>query len=109
MRLFVEGQKIICKKKDHLDGSVTYSIDNYFLKQATSRQVEILLDQAITENLKVKIWEDVKKGRPNEVWITNLTRSATFDGKRGIDFTILYASRPKSVRRPRQRAWLDWL
>ena len=84
MRLFIEGQKIICTRKNK-----TYYINDYFLKRPDGRKVELILDQAICENLRIRVWKGTKSGKPDVVWVTNLSYTATFDGRRGLDFTLL--------------------
>ena len=106
MRLFIEGQKIICTRKKK-----TYFIHDYFLKKPDGRKVELILDQAISEGLKLHVWKGTKSGKPDEVWITNLSYTATFDGRRGLDFTLLPAGPSRQLpelREPR-RGVNDWL
>lgn len=108
MRLFIEGQKIVCtfKKKRK-----TFSIDDYFLKKPDGRKVELILDQAICDGLKLRVRKGTNSGKPDEVWVTNLTYTASFDGRRGVDFTLLPAGPSKQLpelRSPR-RGVLDWL
>jgi len=106
MRLFIEGQKIVCTRKKK-----TYFIHDYFLRKPDGRKIELILDQAICEGLMLKVRKGTNSGKPDEVWITNLSYTVTFDGRRGLDFTLLPAgpSRqlPELKEKPRRRD--DWL
>ena len=104
MRIFIEGQKITCTKKGN-----TYTIVDYFLKRPGGKQIKLLIEQALEEGLKVKMWEGVMRGRPNEVWIRSVAFSVTSGGKFGLAFTILPAGPPKGVRRSRRRDVLDFV
>ncbi len=86
MRLFLEGQKITCTRKKK-----TYFINDYFLKRADGKKVQLILEDVFHGNLKMNVWKGTKSGKPDEVWVTNLTYTATSAGKRGIDFTLLPA------------------
>lgn len=106
MRLFIEGQPITCTQKKKV-----YRINDYFLKNADGRKIELILGQAISDGLKLHVWKSTKRGKPDEVWITNITYTCTRDGKRGLDFTLLPAGPSRQLpelREPR-RGVNDWL
>jgi len=99
MRLFLEGQKIVCTRKKK-----TYFIHDYFLKKADGKKAQLILEDVFHDGLKMKVWKGTKSGKPDEVWVTNLTYTATQDGRRGIDFTLLPAGPSRQLpelREPR--------
>ena len=106
MKLFIEGQPITCTRKKK-----TYFINDYFLKNADGRKIELILTQAISEGMMLHVRKGTNSGKPDDVWITNLSYTCTRDGKRGLDFTLLPAgpSRQLPELRAPRRAVNDWL
>jgi len=100
VRLFIEGQMIVCTRKKK-----TYLINDYFLKQLGGRKIQLILEQAIHEGVMLHVWKGTKSGKPDEVWVTNLSYTATSAGKRGMDFTLLPAGPSRQLpelREPRR-------